>query len=343
LNDPALIIWLTERGGQLHARWAQLIEHELDRLANLAQKGMTAELDEIRTHAPNAIPGPLMQTLWRLLLTGRVKSPWRDLDLYNWADRVKRDGLTATLRLELRELLSPKVILKKPFDWGEEAEESEEPTRIKQVVDWELVLAADHVHSSFQEIGDERWQKTVATLLDDFQQLVRDALDLLHELGDADEESDRSYLGLPSIVPHWQNRGFRDWVTLIELLRDAWLAMRRENPEQARRIAVMWFDMPYPTFKRLALFAASQDNTVDSEQWVKWLVSNDARWLWSSDTKRETMRLLVAQGHTFRPWPTPRSKQRFWSVPHVRCTGTTLNLTVGSPYWIIRSGCILPN
>ena len=32
LNDPALIIWLAERGGQLHTRWKQLIEHELERL-----------------------------------------------------------------------------------------------------------------------------------------------------------------------------------------------------------------------------------------------------------------------------------------------------------------------
>ena len=54
-----------------------------------------------------------MQTLWRLLLTGRVKSPWHDLDLYRWKDRLKRDGLTATLHFELRELLAPKVALTK--------------------------------------------------------------------------------------------------------------------------------------------------------------------------------------------------------------------------------------
>jgi hypothetical protein len=115
LNDPALIIWLAQRGERLHDRWAVLIEQELDRFARLAREGKTTELDEIGAHAPNAIPGPLMQTLWRLLLTGRVKSSRDRLNLYRWMDRLKRDGLTATLRLELRDLLSPKVTLQKPL------------------------------------------------------------------------------------------------------------------------------------------------------------------------------------------------------------------------------------
>lgn len=296
LNDPALIIWLAQRGAQLHDRWPWLIEQELDRFARLAQEGNTAELDDIRTHAPNAIPGPLMQVLWRVLLTGRVKSPWREPDLYRWKDRLKRDGLTTTMRLELRELLSPKVTLKKPFRWGSEEENTDEPMRIKQLVDWELVLAADNVHSSLRDLAKEPWRVSLPALLDDFQQLLRDALDLLQEFGEANERSDLSHWDLPSISHHWQNRGFRDWVTLIELLRDAWLATLESEPKRARQIALAWFDLPYSTFKRLALFAASQDGCVDPEQWCEWLMLDDAWWLWSVDTQRETMRLLVLQG-----------------------------------------------
>jgi hypothetical protein len=169
------------------------------------------------------------------------------------------------------------------------------------LVDWELVLAADDVHSSLRDLGDERWRATFPVLLDDFQQLLRDALDLLRELGEATDSSDRSFWDLPSISPHWQNRGYRDWVTLIELLRDAWLATRESEPDRARRISVGWFDIPYATFKRLALFAASQDGSIDCVQWVGWLVSNDAWWLWSVDTQRETMRLLVQQGAHLSP------------------------------------------
>lgn len=301
LNDPALLIWLAERGAQLHDRWTWLIEDKLDLFARLAREGKTTELDDIRINAPNAIPGPLMQTLWRLLLTGRIKSPSRDLDLYRWKDRLKREGLTASLRIELRELLSPKLTLKRPFRWGPEEGATDEPTRIRQLVNWELVLTADHVHTSIRDLSDERWQAALPLLLDDFQQLLRDAMDLLRELGDADDRNDRSHWDMPSISPHWQNRGFRDWVTLIELLRDAWLATRASDPDRARRTALSWFEIPYPTFKRLAFFAASQDDCIDSTKWVEWLVQDDGWWLWSIDTQRETMRLLVLQGAKLSP------------------------------------------
>lgn len=297
LDDPRLVIWIAQRGGQLHDRWPWLIEHELDRFATLEREGKTAELEEIRSQAPKAIPGPLMRTLWRLLLSGRVKSSWRDPDLYRWKARLKREGLTATLRLELRELLAPKVALKKPFHWSGEEENQGDPTRLRQLVDWDLVLGADHVHSTLSDLADERWASALPQLLDDFQQLLRDALDLLRELGEADDRRDRSHWDLPSITPHWQNRGFRDWVSLIDLVRDAWLALRGNDSARATRIACAWFEVPYPTFKRLALFAASQEACIAPEQWVNWLLADGAWWLWSLYTRREVFRLFVLQGH----------------------------------------------
>lgn len=297
LDDPRLVIWIAERGGQLHDHWRLLIEHELDRFALLERDGKTFELDEIRLQAPKAVSGHLMRTVWRLLLSGRVKSPFHDPNLYRWKSLFDREGLNTTLRLELRQLLTPKVILKKPFPLGDEDPNSAgEPTRIKQLVDWELVLAADHVHSALRDLAGKHWTSALPLLLEDFQQLLRDALDLLRELGDANDYSDRSSWDLPSIAPHWQNRGFRDWVTLIELLRESWMAVRANDGARATRIAQIWFELPYPTFKRLALFAASQDGCISPGQWVNWLLVDDAWWLWSTDTGREVFRLFVLQG-----------------------------------------------
>ncbi|EMC7820541.1 SIR2 family protein [Vibrio cholerae] len=296
LDDPRMIIWIAERGGQLHDQWRWLIEQELDRFASLASKGNTSELAEIRLHAPKAIPGPLMRTLWRLLLSGRVKSPWHASDLYRWQGRLKREGLTTTLRLELRDLLAPKVVLKKPFRLSDDSSSTNEPKNIKQLVDWELVLATDHVHSALRDLTDEPWKSALPKLFEDLQQLLRDALDLLCELGEADNRSDRSHWDLPSITPHWQNRAFRDWVSLIELLRDAWLEINANDRARAIRIAQAWFEMPYPAFKRLALFAASHDGCIATEQWVDWLLVESTWWLWSTDTGREVFRLFVLQG-----------------------------------------------
>lgn len=296
-DDPRLILWIAQHGGRLHDRWSWLIEHELDRLATLELDGKVTELDEIRSQAPKAVPGPLMLTLWRLLLSGRVKSSWHNFDLYQWKNRLKREGLTTTLRLDLRELLAPKVALKKPFRWEHEEESADEPTRLRQLVDWELVLAADHVYSAIRDLANEYWTSILPQLLEDFQQLLCDALDLLRDLGEANDHSDPSHWDMPSITPHWQNRGFREWVSLIELLRDAWLALRSNNSARTSRIAQAWFELPYPTFKRLAFFAASQDDCIPPEQWVDWLLTNDAWWLWSTDTGREVFRLFVLQGH----------------------------------------------
>jgi len=302
LDDPALILWLAQRGGHLHDRLVWLIEDKLDTFACLEREGKTDELARIRAQSPNAIPRLLLRPVWRLLLTNRVKSPRRDLDLHRWESRLKRDGLTATLRFELRELLAPKVALKKPFRWREDDTETEATERLKQCVDWELVLATDHVHSSLHDLADvERWRGAMPALLDDFQQLLRDALDLLREMGEADDRSDRSHWDLPSISPHWQNRGFRDWVALIELVRDAWLAVRESDPARATQVAQTWFATPYSTFKRLALFAASHVDCIAPDQWVDWLVADDAWWLWSVDVKREILRLMVLQGFQLTP------------------------------------------
>ncbi|PWV74533.1 anti-phage defense-associated sirtuin Dsr1 [Halomonas sp. A11-A] len=307
LNDPRLVIWIAERGGQLHDRWSWLIENELDRFFKLEQEGNTSELDEIRSQAPMAIPSPLMKTFWRLLLSSRVKSPWHNSDLYHWQSRLKREGLTTTLRLELRELLSPKVAFKKPFRWnGNDSSIDDEPSHIRQLVDWELVLAADHVHSALQDMADPQWTSALPLLLEDFQQLLRDALDVLREVGEANDQSDRSHWDLPSISPHWQNRGYHDWVSLIELLRDSWLALHASDNARSTRIAQAWFDFPYPTFKRLALFAASQDNSIQPRQWVEWLLSDGAWWLWSTETGREVYRLLVLKGRLLDGTPQER-------------------------------------
>ena len=296
LDDPRLVIWIAERGGQLNEHWSLMIEHELERFASLERAGKASELNDIRLHAPNAIPGPHMRTLWRLLLSGRLKSPWHNPDLYRWISRLKRDGLNTTMRLELRELLAPKVLLKKPFRWSDyESTSTVEPVRLKQLVDWELVLSVGHVHSILHDSDNQHWTSALQLLLDDFQLLLRDALDLLRELGEADDLRDRSHWDLPSITPHRQNRGFRDWVSLIELLRDAWLAVRANDNIRATSIAQSWFELPYPTFKRLALFAASQDGCIPSEQWVDWLLTDEAWWLWSIETGREVYRLFILE------------------------------------------------
>ncbi len=295
LNDPALLLWLVKHGGQLHGDLVWWIEHRLDELATFERDGNIAELTRISEGAPKAIPSPLMRTLWRLLLTGRVKSWLRDFDLYRWRDRFKRDGLTATLRLELREMLTPRVSLREPFRLRTKDGENHEPERISDLAEWEIVLSTDHVHSSLRDLPrDARWDTALPELLSDVSALLRDALDLKRELGSAEETSDLSYIHQPSISEHPQNRDFHDWTALIVLTRDAWVATVAHSPTRALLVVQSWWHTPYPLFRRLAFFAAAQDNVIPHRMALDWLLADGHWWLWSVETQREAMRLLVA-------------------------------------------------
>lgn len=295
LDDRKLLIWLIKRGGQLHDELIWLIEGRLDELDKLANGGNTGELDRIRANAPNGIPCQAMRTLWRMLLNGHVKSRRSDRSLYRWRDQFKHDGLTASVRLALRESLRPCLSLREPFRWSDADDDDEKQDRVEDIVEWEVVLASEDAHSSLRDMPkDEAWTAALPELLDDFSALLRDALDLMRELGGVDSENDPSYVHQPSISEHSQNKGFHDWTALVELTRDAWLATAAQSPERARSVAEAWAHGPFPVFRRLALFAAAQGRVIPLRKALDWLVADDRRWLWSEETRRETMRLLVS-------------------------------------------------
>ena len=294
LNDPKLVLWVVERGGQVHYKFRQLIEREIDRLAGLEQDGKHQELDGVRRTAPNAVPSPLMRTLWRLVLSGQLKSTGDEFGLYRWVKRFRQDGLTLFLRIELRELLTPRVVIRKRLRWPDEQGETAEPQHIENLVNWEIVLATDHVHRALRDLQSEsKWEKVLPDLLSDFSLLLNDALDLMRELRGVEYRSVYSYDSQPSISRHPQNERFFDWTALIELTRDAWIAMAELDPTRARLVAEGWMQMPYPLFKRLSFFAAVQNNVIPPEQALDWLLTEEHWGLWSIETKREAIRLLV--------------------------------------------------
>ena len=117
------------------------------------------------------------------------------------------------------------------------------------------------------------------------------------KLGGASDKSDLSYIDQPSIAEHPQNRKHRDWTALIDLTRDAWLAVAESSHAhdriRARNFAASWIKTPYPLFKRLAFFAATH-SLISPHIGLTWLLSEKCWWLWSTHTRRESMLLLTA-------------------------------------------------
>ena len=274
LNDPELLLRMANEGGELHPWFADFIESGLG-------------TEEVR---------PAMRRLWGLLLAERIQRPSLAIGVYRWKGRFDQEGLTTGLRLQLRDMLAPRLSLRKRFPGFEQERCVEKPERPADLVEGEIVLSAQHVWSALPEDlrENERWREALPGLLEDFESLLRDAMDLMRELGGADDKRDRSFLGQPSIGSHPQNERFQDWTVLIELTRDAWLETAAIDPERARRIAESWSVAPYPVFRRLAFFAAAQDNIIPAYQGLNWLLDDGCRWLWPTETRREAMRLLVA-------------------------------------------------
>ena len=294
LDDPKLIIWLAKQGGELDTQFAEIIRSRINQLDSLVISGKQKELENIKMNAPMAIPRPLMRKLWQIILAGRLNSNRMRPDLHGWLDRYRREGLTPISRMELIELLTPRISIEEPFDWQSVVEGTEEPESINDLVNWKLVLASGNVHFHLREFRNELdQQEAVYELLQDFTNLLRNALDLKKVLGGADEWSDLSYVDQPSIADHTQNHTYQDWTALINLTRDAWLAMVGINPKQAKLIAELWWQIRYPLFKRLSFFAATTGNSIDPKVALDWLLSNQHWWFWSVETRREMFRLLV--------------------------------------------------
>ena len=295
LNNPKLVIWLANNGGKLNDNLLLFVRNRIEDIdknrAKSAEPGSPKSEERILEVADP------MRVLWRLFLAGRVRSQAQKYSFHDWIIRFASDGLVPTLRFELREILAPCVVLREPFRPFEELRDREGAERVNDLVSWELRLAGGHVHTFIRDLAkNPNWQAALPSLLRDFSALLQDALDLTCELQGADRKSDHTYVAQPSISEHSQNRRFHDWTALIDLTRDAWTATADRDPRSARDVAGEWLQIPYPLFKRLSFFAACNGDVISSSLAVDWLLSDQGWWLWSAETKREAIRLLVSLG-----------------------------------------------
>lgn len=294
VDNSKLILWVGNNGGKLHEQWKLQIRHELVRRRDFALKSNSVDAVKPEHNSPEDLISYAHYKLWKLILLGKVIPPHQgpsvgDSNLFNWKNRLVEEGLTTMSRIELRELLSPKVVLKEAISWLDEPNS-------EKTIDFELVLNSTSVRSALTGIPERKWADSLPNLLGEFQQLLLDAMCIQKELGEIDSRVDNSSWHFPSISDHWQNGDRKDWAHLIALLRDSWLEHYKNDVVYASKIAKAWFELPFPVFKRLALFAASKDKCTPPGRWLNWLQRDGNWWLWSDDTKREVCRLITLQG-----------------------------------------------
>ena len=104
----------------------------------------------------------------------------------------------------------------------------------------------------------EDWEGALASMADELTIRLREAMGWLGEFGLAAPGRDQTYSRYPSISSHEQNRYAPTWTQLIKLTQESYdaLIVAGDN-DAAARLVRRWRSLPYPVFRRLALYAAT--------------------------------------------------------------------------------------
>lgn len=102
------------------------------------------------------------------------------------------------------------------------------------------------------------WEGALVVMADDITTRLKEALDWLQEFDLASPDEDPTHIEYRSISPHEQNAHAHTWTQLIALARDSYDALVASGDETAAaRLARRWQSLPFPVFRRLALYAAT--------------------------------------------------------------------------------------
>ncbi len=276
LEQPEALFWVIGQGSNLSPRFEWHLKRALEDANHL---------------------NPTMRKLWEFVVSGYARSRHYNGGLYGWEDRFKKHGNTPVVRQEFKDALRPSLKISRPFSFRTDRS-GDTSESISTIANVEVALASDHVHSAYERILKiEQFEGFLAHILTDMSELLSETLGLMCEAEISSELDDYSYIQLPSISDHDQNKDYNDWTLLVTLCRDAWLATADHNSENAKAMLTIWASSKHPVFRRLVFFALAQrPDLVSFDTSMSWLLADDGHWLWSTSTMREVMRLLVSFG-----------------------------------------------
>ena len=174
----------------------------------------------------------------------------------------------------------------RPIDWCE--------------IDIELVGdKGNYVVQRFKERVED-WDGTLAVIADELTMRLCEAMDWFREFGLASQDDDNTHNEYRSISPHEQSKHPHAWTQLIALVRDAHDALVASGDNTAaERLARRWYSLPYPVFRRLALYTATEHDDSDAKFGLEILLSGPQPTLWDHHIMRETLRFLRKRGQHF--------------------------------------------
>ena len=298
LNDPNLVYWISENGGHVHSTFARLLSDMLSLTYKLEKNPIKDKLEDYRQNYHNGVPSAAMRKIWNLILNGRLRTNAGHIGIFDHLNRINEGTFIfdSNGREVIRNSLRPLVSVERPYSFTKSPRPSQKASnKPASIFRLEIVFQSPHTHSAISQLRDNpKWSEALPSLLTSFTNLLLDALELMSDMGLIEGHNDTSWLDMPSISPHKQNKTINEWVTLIELCRDSWDATFRLAPERVADVARSWNTLKFLAFKRLALYAAAKTKSIPLTEASSWLLKDEARLLWSNEGKREAIRLLVS-------------------------------------------------
>jgi len=277
LDKPELRSYVLGKGGILHPDFKWEVRQHLAKDHHLS-KGLVR--------------------FWRIMAedSSLIRQPQHHLD-DGFLDRLRSEHSDICLRQCIIRALSPALKVQPAF--SSSADDDPSDSHLSNFARFDVVLADKYPRDVFKSIHDSpQKQQILRDLADDGTTLLVCAMRLFEIVEQADSRHDPSHWPFPSIFPDERNEHAAEWTVLIELSRDAWIALHNASPLQARGLVERWRSLPYPVFRRLAFFAMTTERLYTPGECFDYLLENDGYWLWSPSVSREKLRLLLAI------WPT---------------------------------------
>lgn len=293
LDKKPLLEWVLRKGGVLHPDFRSRVQVRLQQTDGLSEP---------------------FRRVWEVLASdsyserraaGQFPPHWRSISPLVSHSPVGRQ--------EILRLIAPvpRFVLRQPDELRSLFRDDtvpDDPATVEDLVEVKVELAGGSSGDLLLDelAADGSDGAVLRQLAFDLPTLLDEALRWQEFGGSAGAQLDFSYISVPSISPHPQNRRPESWSRLIDLNRRAFEVLDAEDAHAARRLVGQWAPLGYPVFRRLILHAATESPSIGATAGLNVLLPEQRLALWGISEQREVLRFLRKAGDALSEEETAR-------------------------------------
>ena len=240
------------------------------------------------------VPAPYRR-FWELLGSTSVMNAGGDSSTkaFELVSRLNAGECDPLLFLEATDQLRPVAVFSKPMLRALLRGTNSPPEEVSDLAEFEVALVAgthtpELIARLKARLADPALIPTV--ILSVTAQLER-AMKLFAAAGMAREDVDPSIFQMQSLLES-SNVELYSWTALIVLLRDA-LLLAKGDGDFIRAVIQLWLRLPYPVFRRLALFGMFESDAFEAAEACRLILQIPKRLFWHYSNKEFSIPLVA--------------------------------------------------